>query len=60
MSPEQWRQWRGCGSKMPYPSRKVAKEAAQRVPKRTDGNPAYAYACTYCGLWHVGHATRPR
>lgn len=55
----EWIAWRCCASKRQYATRKRAKDAAQRTA-RLLGEPMTAYACRFCGSFHVSHAERRR
>jgi hypothetical protein len=54
-----WLRWRSCLSKLRYPTRLDAANAARTVPKRR-GLRARAYRCEWCDFWHVGHASKGR
>lgn len=48
----EWAKNRGCTSKVSYSTKKLAKSAVRSLGRGTSVRP---YACTFCGLWHVGH-----
>ena len=48
---------RSCGSKVPHPTRRAAKHAARAAATHGLGR-MHAYACRFCGRWHVGHPMR--
>lgn len=47
--------YRGCGRKRAY-TKKVALTVARRQRKQSGEN-IYAYQCSNCGDWHIGHNT---
>lgn len=45
-----------CPGKIPFFSRRVAKQRAREL-RQADGNDGmHAYRCSCCGYYHVGHA----
>lgn len=42
-----------CPGKIPFFSRRVAKQRAREL--RTEGNGMHAYRCSACSYWHLGH-----
>ena len=48
---------RSCASKVAHHNRRAAKRVA-RLTALSGGGRLHAYACRFCGLWHVGHAMR--
>jgi len=51
---EALRRARDCGTKKQY-SQKAAELAAASIRRFERSDLAEAYACEFCGHWHVGH-----
>lgn len=48
---------RQCGHKRRYPDAATASAAANFL-RRWTGERLTAYACPWCGQWHIGHPNR--
>lgn len=49
---------RGCGSKISFPSKKIARAMARVLVEKHGYDPRglSAYKCKVCGGWHIGHS----
>lgn len=54
MNERDWLRARACTNKVRYGLLEFAEQAARRTPKKGHRR-ASAYACSYCGGFHVGH-----
>lgn len=43
-----------CTRKKGYPTEKIARNSAATIRESSPGARVVAYACTFCGCWHVG------
>lgn len=57
MSSKRAQRRRGCEGKVRHPDAEAAHAHAAHLRRRL-GSPAHAYACPYCGAWHVGRPDR--
>ena len=50
---------RSCAHKIAHPSRAAARHVARLTGRENRGTGRlHAYACRFCGMWHVGHSGR--
>jgi hypothetical protein len=54
MSPEEYRQ-HSCGRKVPFTSRKEARQRASTVSRNFGGGRVMPYRCQFDDHWHLGH-----
>lgn len=51
---------RPCLRKVQYPSKKVAKKAADRNMQARGGRKLYIYRCQNCRKWHLSNLEQPK
>ena len=44
-----------CGSKKAWPDLKLAQHASNHINRAHGVDDLHAYACTFCGQFHIGH-----
>ena len=56
MTPDDY-ETRSCRSKVPFESRKAARQRATPQMSRLGGGKVAPYRCKFAAHWHIGHTT---